>query len=215
MSQLDLVVPRRPWGLQVYASRTGTRRALALFARWGWRILVSARGVLRTEGFAYALDNGAWTAHARGEPFDGDAFREAVDQLGSAADWVVLPDVVGDCARTLQLSATWAPRLADHRRMLVLQDGVTSADVDAFCADHPLHGVFVGGSSEWKDASTGWWSAWARERGLVCHVGRVNTLTRLRLCVEARVHSVDGSGVSRFLDHAIAFRGWCVDLGVS
>lgn len=199
----------------MYASRTGTRRALALFRQWGWRILVSARGVLRTEGFAYALDNGAWTAHVRGEPFDGDAFREAVDQLGAAADWVVLPDVVGDCASTLRLSATWAPKLADHRRMLVLQDGVTSADVDAFRADHPLHGVFVGGSTTWKDANIPRWSEWAHERDLVCHVGRVNTLGRLMACVEAKADSVDGSGISRFVEHALVFRQWCVDLGVS
>lgn len=213
--QLDLITPRRSWGLQVYASRTGTRRALSLFRRWGWRILVSARGVLRTEGFAYAIDNGAWTSYARGEPFDAAAFRRAVDTLGADADWVVLPDVVGDRDATLRLSSEWAPALEGHRRMLVLQDGVAGADVDVFRALHPLHGVFVGGSSGWKDANIAWWSAWARERGLVCHVGRVNTRARLRLCVEARVHSVDGSGVSRFIDHAVAFRGWCVDLGVS
>ena len=72
--ELPLRAPARPRGFQVYASRTGTRRALDLFRSWGWRILVSARGVVRTEGFAYALDNGAWTAHAKGEPFDDAAF---------------------------------------------------------------------------------------------------------------------------------------------
>lgn len=213
--QLDLVVPQRPWGLQVYASRTGTRRALDLFRQWEWRILVSARGVLRTEGFAYAVDNGAWTSYARGEPFNSATFLRAVEALGALADWVVLPDVVGDAPATFRLAREWAPRLAAYRRMLVLQDGVTGPDADAFRTEHPLHGVFVGGSSDWKDANLAWWSAWAHERGLMCHVGRVNTLARLRRCVEARVHSVDGSGVSRFVDHALAFRGWCVDLGVS
>lgn len=210
-----LLTPRRPWGIQVYASRTGTRRALDLFRQWGWRLLVSARGVVRTEGFAYALDNGAWTAHAKGEPFDEAAFLAAVAAIGDAADWVVVPDVVGDAPATLAAARAWAPRLAGHRRMFVLQDGVCGDDVDALRREHPMHGVFVGGSSAWKDGHLSWWASWARERGLVCHVGRVNTLGRLRACVEARVDSVDGSGMSRFVDHAVVFRSWCVRLGVS
>lgn len=213
--QLSLLTPRRPWGIQVYASRTGTRRALDLFRAWGWRLLVSARGVLRTEGFPYALDNGAWTAHARAEAFDNGAFLRALDALGTGAEWVVIPDVVGDAAATLLAAETWAPRLAGHRRMLVLQDGVAAPAVLDLHERHQLHGVFVGGSSRWKDANIARWSTWARAHGLVCHVGRVNTLSRLRACVEARVDSVDGSGVSRFVDHAIVFRRWCVDLGVS
>lgn len=52
--------------------------------------MVSARGVLRTEGFPYALDNGAWTAFQKGEPFDGAAFERAVKLLGADADWIVL-----------------------------------------------------------------------------------------------------------------------------
>ncbi len=55
-----------------YASRTGTRRNLAALRDAGWRLMVSARGVLRTEGFPYGLDNGAWTAFQRDEPFDVD-----------------------------------------------------------------------------------------------------------------------------------------------
>src|SRR3546814_4879783 len=45
-----------------YASRTGTRRNLDALRDAGWRLMVSARGVLRTEGFPYELDNGAWTS---------------------------------------------------------------------------------------------------------------------------------------------------------
>jgi hypothetical protein len=37
-----------------YASRTGTRRNLDALRERGWRLLVSASGVLRTEGFRYA-----------------------------------------------------------------------------------------------------------------------------------------------------------------
>lgn len=66
-----------------YASRTGTRRNLALLRAAGWRLFVSAKGVLRTEGFPYALDNGAWSAFTQGEDFDVEAFEKAFDLLGA------------------------------------------------------------------------------------------------------------------------------------
>jgi hypothetical protein len=41
--------------MQMYASRTGTRRNLAALRAAGWRLLVSATGVHRHEGFCYML----------------------------------------------------------------------------------------------------------------------------------------------------------------
>jgi hypothetical protein len=41
-----------------YTSRTGTRQNLDALRHAGWRLLVSARGPLRPEGFRYGLDNG-------------------------------------------------------------------------------------------------------------------------------------------------------------
>jgi hypothetical protein len=215
MMQLDLLRPARRGRLTVYASRTGTRRSLVLFAEWGWRLLVSARGVLRSEGLPYAIDNGAWTAFNRGEPFDAEAFRRAVALLGRGAEWIAVPDVVGDSRGTMEAFDAWAPYLSAYPRMLVLQDKMTPADVDRLDKCHKLHGIFLGGSSEWKDKTIPMWADYARSRALVCHVGRVNTLRRLRACVESRVDSVDGSGVSRFTEHAIIFRRWCADLGVA
>ena len=101
-----------------YASRTGTRRNLDALRAAGWRLLVSARGVLRSEGCGYALDNGAWTAHQRGEAFDEDAFVEAVDRLGDAMS----------AALGLPIEApllTWdKPRIIAEARAL----GLSSAD---------------------------------------------------------------------------------------
>ena len=73
-----------------YASRTGTRSTLAALRSAGWRLLVSAAGELRTEGFRYALDNGAWSAHQAGQPFDEAAFLRALDLLGRDADFVFM-----------------------------------------------------------------------------------------------------------------------------
>ena len=118
-----------------YASRTGTRRNLAALRDAGWRILVSARGVLRNEGFRYALDNGAWTAFTQGEPFDVAAFEKALDLMGAEADWVASPDIVGGGMRSLELSESWLPRLIDARLVLIpVQDGLTASDVQAWKA---------------------------------------------------------------------------------
>lgn len=67
--------------LIAYASRTGTKRNLAGLRGAGWRLLVSATGILRHEGFQYALDNGAWTAFQKGVPFDEQKFAAALRKL--------------------------------------------------------------------------------------------------------------------------------------
>ena len=184
-----------------YASRTGTKRNLAALREAGWRILVSARGVLRTEGFPYALDNGAWTAHQRGEDFDVPAFEKAVDLLGEGADWVVLPDIVGGGHRSLAYSLAWLPRLAPlpGRLLIAVQDGIEPADIAPYVSGRV--GIAVGGSTEWKIRTIPVWGKFAREHGCYLHILRVNSVRRLNLCRDAQADSFDGSGPSRFAKH--------------
>lgn len=180
-----------------YASRTGTRRNLAALHDAGWRILVSARGVLRSEGFRYALDNGAWTAFTQGEPFDVAAFEKALDLMGAEADWVASPDIVGGGMRSLELSESWLPRLIDARLVLIpVQDGLTASDVRPLLGNRV--GIFLGGSTEWKLATMREWGELAREVGCYYHVARVNTRRRIEMCSEAGATSFDGSSASRF-----------------
>lgn len=180
-----------------YASRTGTRRNLAALRDAGWRILVSARGVLRSEGFRYALDNGAWTAFTQGEPFDVAAFEKALDLMGAEADWVASPDIVGGGMRSLELSESWLPRLIDARLVLIpVQDGLTASDVRPLLGNRV--GIFLGGSTEWKLATMREWGELAREVGCYYHVARVNTRRRIEMCSEAGATSFDGSSASRF-----------------
>ena len=93
--------------LIAYASRTGTRRNLAALRDAGWRLLVSAAGCLRNEGFPYALDNGAWSSYQQGRPFDEPAFVRALRKLGAGADWTTLPDIVAGGHASLDLSLRW------------------------------------------------------------------------------------------------------------
>lgn len=181
----------------LYASRTGTRRNLDALRRAGWRLLVSPAGELRTEGFPYALDNGAWTYHQRGEPFDGAAFERAVGELGEGADWIVMPDRVGDAAGTLESVDAWWPKLRGAGLLLLaLQDGMTEAEVEARL--HPGVGLFLGGSTTYKEQRARGWGDFARARSLYLHIGRVNSVRRISIAHEAGAHSIDGTSATRF-----------------
>lgn len=181
-----------------YASRTGSKRNLDALWAHGWRLLVSARGVLRAEGFRYALDNGAWTAFQKGHPFDARAFEKALLRLGRGADWIVVPDVVADRAASLRLTERWLPRVeACGVPMLIsVQDGMTEADVDAWVCGGA--GIFLGGSTEWKLANAERWGMYCAARGAYYHIARVNSERRIHLAREAGAHSFDGTACTRF-----------------
>lgn len=162
--------------------------------------MVSATGVHRTEGFRYAIDNGAWTAYAKGEPWNESAFLTLIAKHGDGADFIVSPDIVAGGLESLRRSEVWLPRikqLAPCVRVLIpVQDGMKVNDVrDLLTADV---GIFVGGSTDWKLRNMGHWADLAHERGSYCHVGRVNSMIRIRMCGRFGVNSFDGSSASRF-----------------
>jgi hypothetical protein len=181
-----------------YASRTGTRRNLDVMRAAGWHLLVSATGCLRHEGFPYALDNGAWTAFQRGKPFDESLFVKALRLMGRDADWSVIPDIVAGGAASLEMSLRWMRQVLDEteRGLIAVQDGMTTDDVRPFIG--PRVGIFVGGSTAWKLSTLDAWAALARERDAWCHVGRVNSVKRIKLCITAGAHSFDGTSASKF-----------------
>lgn len=181
-----------------YASRTGTKRNLDAMRASGWRLLVSAAGVLRHEGFPYALDNGAWSAFTQGRPFDEAAFSRALRALGADADWTVIPDIVAGGLASLDMSLRWMRAVLDEspRGMIAVQDGMAPADVVSFIG--PRVGLFVGGSTAWKLATMRQWADLANERGAWCHIGRVNSARRIGMCVASGAHSFDGTSATKF-----------------
>lgn len=181
-----------------YASRTGTRRNLAALRAAGWRLLVSATGCHRHEGFPYAIDNGAWTAHQQGKPFNEAAFLKVVDKLGAGADWIAVPDIVAGGLKSLEFSMSWLPRLKGVCKMLLLpvQDGMETRHVGPILG--PGLGVFVGGTTDWKLATMHAWCRVALGMDAWCHVARVNSARRIRLCQDYRAKSFDGTSVTRF-----------------
>ena len=184
--------------LIAYASRTGTQRNLAALRHAGWRLLVSAAGALRHEGFPYALDNGAWSAYSQGRPFNEAAFLYALRRLGAGADWTTLPDIVAGGHASLELSLRWMQRVLDEspRALLAVQDGLTPDDVVPFVGERV--GIFVGGSTAWKLQTLPQWAKMGQQQGCWVHVGRVNTIRRITLCDQCGATSFDGSSASRF-----------------
>lgn len=208
-----------------YASRTGTRRNLDALRSAGWRLLVSATGDHRTEGFAYALDNGAWSAAGAGglgtkHEWNKRLFVELVEKLGDGADWVVAPDIVQGGLASLELSMAWLPRLLEQcaRVLVPVQDGMEARHVEHIVGERV--GLFVGGSADWKEATTlSTWGPLAAARGCWLHVGRVNTTRRVSICTAAGATSFDGTSITMFaknirkLDGARRQLGMVADAG--
>jgi hypothetical protein len=194
---LERLTLQRP-ALRAYASRTGTRRNLDAMRAAHWRLIVSATGCLRNEGMPYALDNGAWTAFQQNRPFDERAFMHAVDKLGEGADWIVLPDIVAGGLRSLDYSLAWLDRLRGLPTpfLIAVQNGMDVEHVRDLLT--PAVGIFIGGTTEWKEGTAQQWGALARRRNCYLHVGRVNSARRIAICAAAGASSFDGTSASRF-----------------
>ena len=148
----------------------------------------------------YGLDNGAYNDFLKDTEFNGDRFIEMCKYLGNGADWIVIPDIVGDGIETLKKAPKWIKKLRslnlNTMLLIVWQDGITREDLVPFVKDGI--GVFVGGTDKKMEAIP-MVSELCREYGVWCHVGRVNTMQRVQYCKRYKVKSVDGSGFSRFL----------------
>lgn len=133
----------------------------------------------------YALDNGAFTN------LDIPAWRNLLRWAalsGVKPLWCAVPDSVGDREVTLEMYRAYAHEVVAYgfRPAFVAQDGMGFDDVpNEECM------IFVGGGTEWKEASIVPWSKQFPGR---VHVGRVNDSDRLWKCWNAGVSSVDGTG---------------------
>jgi len=180
---------------------------------------VSATGALRTEGFPYCYENGAWTAHQQGREFDAAKFRKGLHKLGADADFTVVPDIVGAGLESLAFSLSWLDEVlaSSPRALLPVQDGVDLADVEPHLSDRV--GIFVGGNprTNWKERTLPMWAKACRDIGTWCHVGRVNTQRRIHLCAAAGATSFDGTSATRWakslpiLQRAVAQTSFVLD----
>jgi len=147
----------------------------------------------------WAVDNAAFS-----NPDDHKFFNLCVDTWGMTGhnppEWVAVPDAVGDHRATLRLFfdwvVQWQAELGETPFPLafVLQDGCREEEVpwDFIAA------VFVGGTDQFKLQQSGPLIRAAKERGKIVHMGRVNSLKRIKFAHSLGVDSVDGTCFSRF-----------------
>lgn len=197
--------------MKYYASWTGTKRNLQALQDNGWAVLTGPNLMSRTAGWKrpvwadgtpapFVLDNGAWSYHQKGQPFDEAAFLRAVKVADGKEDWLVLPDIVEGGMKSLEFSKKWIHRFPDRNCLLAVQDGMTVADVEPLLPE--VYGLFQCGSTDWKIQTMQEWGDLCYKHGAYFHVGRVNSKKRIRMCWKARAKSFDGTSATRFAKNA-------------
>lgn len=178
----------------------GAKRAITRYAHtgcFGHLFLPAAGNTWRYPGLPWACDNGAF------REFDEPAFvKMLVRHSGQEGClWVTAPDVVGDARRTLAQFDRWDwfIRDAGYPVALVGQDGLTS-DTTPW---ERMDALFIGGTTEWKlGPEARALMVEAKARGLHVHVGRVNTVGRVRYLQSLGVvDTIDGSKLTKWPDH--------------
>lgn len=150
-------------------------------------------------GLPWAADNAAFSG------FNERRFASMLGRIAGAPGlmWVAAPDVVEDPEATLRLFDEWHPRIAACRLpvALVAQGGIERLPIPWDRMD----AIFIGSPTEWKLSDQArQLCKEAKDRGLLTHVGRVNSKRRLaHLARWGCVDSVDGSGFSRWPDAKI------------
>lgn len=157
-----------------------------------------AQGNAPVEGAAWCADNGCFS-----DAYPGDdawfAWLEANAERASSCVFAVAPDVVGEAWATQVRSMPWLARIRDlgYPAAYVAQDG---ARADRVPWGH-FDALFLGGTTEWKLGPTARALTYeAKGRGLHVHMGRVNSLKRLRYAEMIGCDSVDGTYLTKAPD---------------
>jgi len=148
----------------------------------------ASNGPAAAPGVPWAADNGCFSAK-----WDAGRWmawlKAQVGYLGSCL-FAVVPDVVADASATRERFDRWAPPVAalGYRLAYVLQDGADELPWDDFDV------LFVGGSTAYKESmEASRWAAEAKARGKATHMGRVNSLRRMRIAEREGYDTVDGT----------------------
>lgn len=137
-------------------------------------------------GVAWALDNGCFSDRWTPQRWLAELEKDAGVP---GCLFAVVPDVVADADETDRLWHQWraVPKDLGYPVAYVGQNGCTEVPADA-------DALFIGGDDRWKLGDQARRLAvQARSAGLWVHMGRVNSLRRLRYAAEIGCDSVDGT----------------------
>ncbi len=150
-------------------------------------------------GHVWAADNDAFTG------WNQKRFRAMLYEIArvdrSRFLWVACPDVVGNAQATVNRWHEWFPEI-DYLGLPVAfvgQDGLEAIPDQIPWQD--MRAFFVGGSTAWKlGVAAERLLIEARQRGLMTHMGRVNTFKRIRHAIEIGADTIDGRTFSAWPD---------------
>lgn len=156
-------------------------------------MLQPGMGNLPPAGQPWAADNGRFSAP---ETYTDERYLDwlAKRPHKDACLFATAPDVVGNAGATLALSAPMYGRIrkAGYRAALVAQDGLEN--LREFIPWDDFDALFIGGTTEWKLSEAAHeLAAEAKWRGKWLHMGRVNSLRRVRIAKAMGCDSVDGT----------------------
>ncbi|MCX4094514.1 hypothetical protein [Nocardia sp. alder85J] len=202
------------WSAPLYLSPPSTASIRAAMRRGELGALLSpAAGNPVPDDALWAADNSAYTGR-----YPGDSrYLGWLESLATQADrclWATAPDVVGHHLATWALSRDLLPRIRDLGlpAAYVAQDGMEhdhSSDLwEAFDV------LFIGGSTGWKlGPAAAELARVAVDHGLAVHLGRVNSLTRLRYADHLGASTADGTYLTYGPDKLLpTVRRWVHDL---
>lgn len=142
----------------------------------------------------WAADNGCFN---RPDLYSHDKYLRMLDKFAWARErclFATAPDVWGDAAATIERSREMFQPLRDagYKAALVAQDGMLEQAIPW----DEIDCLFIGGNDAWRTGDG--FVALCREtveRGKWLHMGRVNSLKRIRYAISLGCHSADGTYV--------------------
>jgi hypothetical protein len=159
-------------------------------------MVTPSQGNLVAPSIPVGIDNGCF---AQPEKFDADQFIAKIEKFPpNQVLFVNAPDVVGDWEATLSRSEEWLHYLehAGYPPCVVLQDGAT-VDTVPYTTWKQVDAVFIGGTTEFKlGADAAELAIKARRDSKWVHMGRVNSLKRIRYADTIGCHSADGTFIT-------------------
>lgn len=207
----------------LYFTSTSTRQMKASMRAGIVGYIASPRHFsLPTGNIAWGMDNGCFVddaperMHARsrgGTPktvgpkgYDEALYikrMEATTDRAPTCKFVNAPDVFGDIDATLVRSEPWLPRIRayGYPAGLVAQDGCTVATLALWWDKFDT--LFLGGTDAFKTAQARALVGEAKRRNKWCHLGRCNSLKRLRWAEAIGCDSADGTKLAFMPDKAL------------
>lgn len=158
-------------------------------------MLAPTRGNKPEVGQVWAADNGCF---ATPERYRDDWYLAWLERMRPWRDWCLFataPDVVADAVTTLERSLPVFDliRALGYAPALVAQDGLETLPVPWNAFDC----LFLGGTTAWKLSNAARLLAGeAKARSKWVHMGRVNSLTRLRIAKRMGCDSCDGTYIA-------------------